>query len=1249
MKQPTIQSIDIKAHLAQLGVRVQFDFDYQKLESKFRYVELLDQPNSPDQKPVVTKPLTSYPMSSTILEEQIGLMKDLCLRMALNFEKYEKIASELLIVLDDAICLLSLVRNVVLSALIPDTVQLREEAAHLLRSIFRLVLSEDTVYSRRCLQNFNILFSIESTGQTGQDFLRPAIWDLCYQKLERGSSKSEINDSMFGEIRRGGASHPSVQQTDQTQEDKRTSLFDPSMLTDREAWQVELYRLLAKVSSPIDPAEAVQPDFLKMKTNLLRALCDAGNDPTCYLHLQLGFCILQEYCRAPVHALDANLVIDLVDLISGLGLEFVYDYEAASAVLNLLPLICLHVSNSGSPSSKSKVISLFLRFQTGIQDEMFGPPVEEAFYRCLARLSPTAKWLIWGAGTLNSDDSKSPICLEALAGLSRPFNSTVIATSQVIHQLFDGDTSWQDTVLTAIASAVVTKDFGVEDQRDVTTRSAAILQLLCSIIVKSSWAEKPVLVMILRFARYHSLNTDTLQRALELAAIQLNLDYHGWIDSRLEFMLDRWLDTEDMDHFPFAIYHCSNLANFVEKFQNIVVPTLFLKTDVQKLTHVAALIGKDVADLLSQHLPSIVAKILPRLSEARLKGSEVVGITLNRFAQTKYQEIQQIVERNRISQVLKDNLLGLLTRLLFTIHDSGVACLLFGPEIVLPLTGSFRFEGSAVIDAIRHFSPDVIADVNVVPFENLVLWTGTCPWEVHTLLVELFVAYETGNRLTDKQQALVNLSVASDLLVNAMEEHQQQMLYYVFYSLIRRMGHIIRQEETDETLRRGAMVIVKRLLVQVIKTCPETVAQLMVTIVGFVTPIAKASGGLQWLAIDILDFLIVEHRDKLESATGQLSPFPNLPQFAHLSRALEESKRNRNRTLDDEICLFLGLVDQLGHDNIPVESVENLARLLATRKEEIRKMYVQLETGSETSGGVSSNLHRLVCCLIQLGIKKTSLSDAIASALGELGPADLATLVLQPDTPVPDTATIQGQMENHAQTHSTLQLAVAVFPFLVRYLFADESVQLLSVSGQVMLTAMGSVEGQQFGLLAKKYSWPSRPLLLPFRVKPKNDPKNLLLDLNYFDSNIDDPTLWTPSKAGHSPWLIRLTCTLINAFSVPNFYATLLPVCRLQPEFCSVLLPFVVRAILTSGEPRIREVVSMHINAAFSQCHDWSSKTADPPIKTLLQVILHLRSQDREKKLDSMWDRNFKLALNYLDAARAAQSCSAYFSTVSTS
>lgn len=1238
MKQPTVQHIEFTSHLFHLEAPTQFENDCKRLESRFFYIEILNQADV-NQKTNVPRPITSSCMSATVLEEQLCSTKDLGVRILLNLGKFSKIEIELHPILDDAVSFLSLVRSIFLSGLFPDTIQLRNTATQLVTSILKFALNEESIYSKRYLREITDVFNLKSTLRAHEDFLRLTVWELCYKKLERTLPSHQLKDDVFGEVRRGGVSHPSVRLVTVVKEEKVSSLFSDSLLTEQEAWKVEIYRLLSTISSPTDPLEADRTEYHTMKSDLIRALTDSGIDPTSNAYLQIGFCLVRAYCQAPV--LDVILVTDLVDLLSCLALQFGHDYEAGCAVLEVLPRIVNHVSNVGSPSTKAKVISVFLHFQNGIQDELFGPPVEDAFYRCLTSLPTTVDWLTWGAGTQTSGGIK-PICFEALAGLSRPFNSTAITTSETVYQLFVGDTCWQDTLLETISSATVTKCFQLEFERDRDIRSAAIIQMLFSIMVKSPWAEKPALNIMLRFCKY-KVDLDLIKRALELVARQLNVDCQIWLESRLEFLLDRWLDTETIGDFPYQLYLCLNLANFIEKYQQFVIPTVFLKKSEEDFIHLAQVTKKEGKDLLRQNIYATLAKILPLLSEAKLQQTEV-PVTLNRFAQTKYKEMQHIlVDRTLISQTIKNDLLGLLTRLLLTVYDPAVTSQLFGPGIVLPLIGSFRSERLPILEAIKYLSPETIADSTIQPFENLILWAGTCPWEVHTLLVNLFVAYETGCRLTDKQEALVTISVASGLLINALEENQQTVLFYVFHSLIQRMGHIIRREDSDEILRRGAMVIVKEVLNKVIKRFPDFISQLIVTVVGFVTPLAKSSGGLQWIAVDILDFLIVEQRIQLQSAIEKLSPFPDLPQFNHLNRALEENKRIRHRTLVEEMGLFLKLVEELGQDNVPVESIENLARMLGNRKEELVKLYTQLQAVDISSTEQTSCTPRhLASCLIQLAKSKPFLSEAVATALGKLGPADLNTLVLHPDTHVPDATTEQGQMEIHAQSHFILQLSVAVFPLLVRYLFADENVQLLTQSGGVMLKAMDSIEGQQFGLLAKKYDWPSRRLLAPFRIKTTGEQKNLFVDMNFFNNNIDDTTLWTPSKAGHSLWLIRLTCTLISAFNPPNFFSTLLPICRLQAEFCSTVLPFVIRTMLKNGEQRIRDVISMHINDVLSK----PANMAEPFVKTLLQVIQFLRSQDRDRKTDTHWDRNFRLNLNYLEAARAARSCSAYFSTV---
>ena len=172
----------------------------------------------------------------------------------------------------------------------------------------------------------------------------------------------------------------------------------------------------------------------------------------------------------------------------------------------------------------------------------------------------------------------------------------------------------------------------------------------------------------------------------------------------------------------------------------------------------------------------------------------------------------------------------------------------------------------------------------------------------------------------------------------------------------------------------------------------------------------------------------------------------------------------------------------------------------------------------------------------------------------------------------------------------------------------------------------------------------------------------LKLDPVYFKDNVDDVSLWIPAiPVGHSAWITRLTCTLVRSFVANDdhsggpgcFYSLLLPVCQLVPEFCFAILPHVVQAMLDviSSEDQ-RSILSGHINAALNVSANNNAAAAgslegDLSLKTLLQVVQHLRQHQKPgAKGESKWNHNFRLELNYLNAARASQSLSAYFSTV---
>lgn len=60
----------------------------------------------------------------------------------------------------------------------------------------------------------------------------------------------------------------------------------------------------------------------------------------------------------------------------------------------------------------------------------------------------------------------------------------------------------------------------------------------------------------------------------------------------------------------------------------------------------------------------------------------------------------------------------------------------------------------------------------------------------------------------------------------------------------------------------------------------------------------------------------------------------------------------------------------------------------------------------------------------------------------------------------------------------------------------------------------------------------------------------------------------------------RLTCTLIGAFraSGGGLFSAVLPICQMEAEFCSRILPYVIQYLLTVGDVQVRKTISKHVS-----------------------------------------------------------------------
>lgn len=170
------------------------------------------------------------------------------------------------------------------------------------------------------------------------------------------------------------------------------------------------------------------------------------------------------------------------------------------------------------------------------------------------------------------------------------------------------------------------------------------------------------------------------------------------------------------------------------------------------------------------------------------------------------------------------------------------------------------------------------------------------------------------------------------------------------------------------------------------------------------TPRPPMSTAIFAAALRCLRSLIVDQQHELSVEIALLDNFPaHLAAFDELREAHATIKyRRKEFTLCDELECFL-LVE-----NRETEGLAALRDQLSAKKTELAAVYRQHadSVGTAANAESVSSLHRLVVSLLQTVKSADETIDVAveqkwmeaAKCLGELGPSDLGTLVLQPDS-----------------------------------------------------------------------------------------------------------------------------------------------------------------------------------------------------------------------------------------------------------
>ncbi|XP_014671561.1 PREDICTED: serine-protein kinase ATM-like [Priapulus caudatus] len=464
--------------------------------------------------------------------------------------------------------------------------------------------------------------------------------------------------------------------------------------------------------------------------------------------------------------------------------------------------------------------------------------------------------------------------------------------------------------------------------------------------------------------------------------------------------------------------------------------------------------------------------------------------------------------------------------------------------------------------------------------------------------------------------------------------------------------------------------ILEYVFAEALKCCPEVVTHVAVVTATLVPVVKLSSGSASEKARSLLEMLFVQNASKLADVMASLHPFPDTPDFARL-RAVHRKYKYADGVLSlrEEIEIFLK-ASEASAPHSRGEGLQHIGEQLSSRRLELEVLVRECKRN-----GQQSILVRLICELIAVcrAAGGEEERQAAARCLGSIGVADLFTLVLQARG-----ALQGGRYEPRLLPGSTdscdhlFYRNATIFHQLSTYL-TDSSVEVVTAASSVLKHLLATKSGQDFAALYKDATNDHLfQNLHPFRKRTRVASARIIVPHEAtFLATMDIQEVWAPTNSTHADWITNLVCYLIKSTAVTDEMLLLLePICKAKVEFCELVLPYLVHSILARRCDVHRDVLSRQVRVFFSShcgaaapaggsrptTPAFTGAASDVPltmnkhsVRVMLNLLQYLRLQQTHTTCGlaaTAWDTNFWLDVDYLQLARAAQYCSAYFTSV---
>uniref|UniRef100_A0A674EXF0 non-specific serine/threonine protein kinase n=1 Tax=Salmo trutta TaxID=8032 RepID=A0A674EXF0_SALTR len=987
-------------------------------------------------------------------------------------------------------------------------------------------------------------------------------------------------------------------------------------------------------------------------------------DCTKPLHLNM-YLVLLKKLPAEDTSLAAEDFDSLLRPLADLCSLYRQDQEICAAVLlGLLPSIRSLGRTQDQQNDMRHVQGALLQVVSGFWSAPKSPFLYFDFTIILA--DPCCKWAV-----LTLREEELPVSVILPSHLSDSHHHVRMLAAMTVERLMTPDSlekrkmlplKCQQTAFENVylkAQEGMRKNSSPEDLSDETfNRKATLLKSVSVVLCCSPVCEKQSLFALFQSYKENNIEEPLIKKVL--GSVSRALGYRsveGFVSSHLDYLVAEWLGQHGytLESFPYTLLNHATLKDFYSSSYQVLIPHLVFLDDFKQVKSISTHLGKDWKKLLANCFPKIMVNILPYFA---VSGQDAQVAQQREKAHRVYDLLKDsnCLGKPQIDSLIHSNLSDIVVELLMTLYE-----------------GAATEEGGR--GDLRRFIGELDPAPNPPYFSSYVIkatldYLSSC----HSANLKSLVAILSKTPISIQRILLAVCQKAAEM-INAYERHRILLMYHLFVSLLLKevkdglggawafvlrdiiytlIHHInSRPAQLDEVSGRSFSLCCD-LLTSVCRTavqfCDDAVESHLQVIVGTLTAQVTNQLAISQQVLSLLKFLVVESQDKLKSAIQKLEPFPDRPEFRELRAVQHTLKYSTGKfTLRQEIAHFLSVASC---DSLPLtrlEGLKDLRRQLHNNKSQIRPLLRELDPAESVLVLLVLNLLQL-CKLAANHPGGRDILEAAGSCLGELGPVDFSTITL-----------LHGKDQLSAR-------AVSLFPQVepqwlyiilncINNALTHHCIEVRQAAVQSLKGILATQAGADFWEIHKDNRDPMLAYLNPFRSTKKKVGQTFQ-DLKY---HILD--LWVPEAGGHKVWLKTLCMVLLDSGGVRS-EALLLsrPMCLVKTDFCQRVLPLIIHDILLGdSDGSWRKLLSTHIQDFFTSRARASSRSTTPlpsdsgesdisnqgpldkaSLRTMLSVINYLRQQQRPLESDRFVDA----FLNYLEVARAAQSCSAHFTAL---